>query len=313
MTVGANSVASITIDSKNADALNTLDKVRSELVSQINADKSSNVDAANGGANEIVITADYDSSSVADVTGTGLINGAVASTYLDALDISNKTANVVAEKQVVTVSFSADTPAVGDSYVISMGGTGVASLAITAGNSGSYGSAAAVQSALLSQMSSISGVTVSTSGSNGFKFEADVAGVGFGTVASQTNERVTKTNEEGEEEFVSVSKLAVSQTVVNANVVAVNQVDVVALSGAPAQGDVYTINAAGSKIAEVSIGSGNLAELDTLAKVQAKLVEIINADNSLTYTAAPASTNIELTAKVAGTANPALQQHILMF
>ena len=81
-------------------------------------------------------------------------------------------------------------------------------------------------------MSSISGVTVSTSGSNGFKFEADVAGVGFGTVASQTNELVTKTNEEGEE-VVSVSKLAVAQTVVNANVVAVNQVDVVALQVLP--------------------------------------------------------------------------------
>ena len=104
MTVGSNSVASITIDSGNAASFDTLDKVRAELVSQINADKSSNVDAANGGANEIVITADYDPSNVAHVTGTGQINGVVASTYTDALDISNKTANVVAEKQVVTVT-----------------------------------------------------------------------------------------------------------------------------------------------------------------------------------------------------------------
>ena len=50
----------------------------------------------------------------------------VASTYLDALDISNKTANVVAEKQVVTVSISSDTPAIGDSYAVSMGGTAIA-------------------------------------------------------------------------------------------------------------------------------------------------------------------------------------------
>ena len=78
-------------------------------------------------------------------------------------------------------------------------------------------------------MSSLSGVTASASGSNGFSFEANVAGVGFGTVASQTNELGTKTNAEGVEEFVSVSKLAVPETVVNANVVAVNQVDVVAL------------------------------------------------------------------------------------
>ena len=58
------------------------------------------------------------------------------------------------------------------------------------------------------------------------------------------------------------------------------------------------------KIAEVAITSGNSAQFDTLAKVQAELVSIINADSSLAFTAAAASTNIELTADVAGTANP---------
>ena len=193
MTVGTNSVANLKIDSGNAASFDTLDKVRSELVSQINADKTSNVDAADGGANEIVITADYDPSDVDHVTGTGQINGVVASTYLDALDISTKTANVVAEKQVVTVTISSDTPAIGDSYVVSMGGSVVASLEINAGNIGSYTNVSAVQANLLSQMSSISGVTASASGSNGFSFEANVAGVGFGTVASQTNELGTVT------------------------------------------------------------------------------------------------------------------------
>ena len=167
----------------------------------------------------------------------------------------------------------------------------------------------AVQSNLLSQMSSLSGVTASASGSNGFSFEANVAGVGFGTVASQTNELGTVTNEAGIEVPASVSKLAVAETVVNANVVAVNQVDVVAFSGVPAVGDVYTVNSAGSKVAEIIVNSSNAASFDTLAKVQAELVSIINADNSLTFTAAAASTNIELTADVAGTVNPAFHSN----
>ena len=91
---------------------------------------------------------------------------------------------------------------------------------------------------------------------------------------------------------------------VQANVNPVAEVDIVTVAGTPAVGDVFTISIGGTDVS-VNVTDGSIS---TLAQVQTALVTAVNGNSGLPVSAA-AGTNageIELTAKVPGTANPAV-------
>ena len=90
---------------------------------------------------------------------------------------------------------------------------------------------------------------------------------------------------------------------VQANVNPTAEVDVVTVAGTPAVGDVFTISVGGTDV-ECNVDGS----ISTVADVQAALVTAVNGASSLPVSAAAGTGagEIELTAKVAGTANPAV-------